>query len=285
MMGSGNGNGKEGWNVGRENKKSYWPWVSAVIVWGFIGSMLVAIFLPPPGRYIYRGKATRALSEINNIELAITKILSDVGDTSLRDFFDDAVFGEAVARLGRERAMAPFEASVKIYTDCTYVLLRNGRHALDPATFNDYPGVFKSAVVKKLGNTYYPELAFDPWGNLYQLFPGPWPEDMGPVVFRNYFPPTTGDMEKVADALLMSGFDLEAGEPITFGVPAPSNQEAYIWSFGANLVSGQPTYDPTHVYAPPAQQYYEGGQEPELCGGGDDINNWDRDQTFMRFYN
>lgn len=230
------------------------------------------------------------MREINDIELSITCMFSDAGSTNLRDFFDDTAFGEAVARLGRERAMAPFEASVEIYTHSTYVLLKRGKHALHPAYF-DYPSVLKPAMVGKLVNTYYPELEFDPWGELHRIFPGPWPEDMGPVVFRTFLPPASGyprrsgEMETVPDALLMSGFDLDTGEPLTFGVPAPSNQDVYIWSFGANLISGQPFYDPSHAYAPPVQQHYEGGQEPELMGGGDDINNWDRDQTFMRFYN
>jgi len=231
------------------------------------------------------------MREIYNIKLSITYMLSDAGSTNLRDFFDDAAFGEAVARLQRERAMAPFAASMEIYSHCTYVLLRGGRNALEPGRHNDYPSVLNPAMVKRLGNTYFPELALDPWGELYRIFPGPWPEDMGPVVFRTFlppapgYPPRSGEKKIVADALLMSGFDLETGEPLTFGVPAPSNQDVYIWSFGANLISGQPNYDPSHAYAPPAQQHYDAGQEPELMGGGDDINNWDRDQTFMRFYN
>jgi hypothetical protein len=267
-----------------EKKKTYWPSLSAIIVWGFIGTVLFSLSLPcPPMRWIERGSAIQAMTEINNIKLSITYMLSDAGSTNLRDFFDDASFGEAVARLGRERALAPFAASMKIYTDCTYVLLRKGRQSVDPVIFNDYPGVFDPAVVKLLANSYYPELAFDPWGELYRIFPGPWPEDMGPVIFRTYLP--RQEVAPEPNNLLMSGIDIETGEPLTFGVPAPSNQDVYIWSFGANLVSGQPIYDPSHAYAPPAEQHYEGGQEPELMGGGDDINNWDRDQTFMRFYN
>lgn len=277
--------------MGRERKNSYWPSISAVIVWGFIGTILFFIFLPwPPMRWIDHGTATRAITEINNIELGITKMLSDAGSTNLRDFFDDAAFGEAVARLGRERAMAPFEASVELYTSSLYALLRKGRAAIDPE-INEHAEVLRPELVKQLGTSYIPELEFDPWGQLYRIVPGPWPEDMGPVIFRTLLPPAPdyptrpGEKKIVPDALLMSGIDFETGEPLTFGVPARSNLEAYIWSFGTNLISGQPIYDPSHAYAPPVQQHYEAGQEPELCGGGDDINNWDRDQTFMRFYN
>ena len=269
-----------------EKRKPPWQTVRSFFLLLIITWVIFVAAMPGgPSCFRFRSRSAEAMREINNIKLSITYMLSDAGTTNLRDFFDDTAFGEAVARLGRERAMAPFEASLEIYTHCTYVLLRGGRNALEPGRLNDYPSVLKPAMVKRLGNTYFPELALDPWGELYRIFPGPWPEDMGPVVFRNYFPPTPGDMKKVPDALLMSGFDLETGDPLTFGVPAPSNQEVYIWSFGANLISGQPIYDASHAYAPPAQQHYEGGQEPELMGGGDDINNWDRDQTFMRFYN
>ena len=186
--------------------------------------------------------------------------------------------------------MAPFEASVELYTESIYVLLRKGRAAMAPDT-NEYAAVLRPELVKHLGTSYVPGLALDPWGQLYRIVPGPWPEDMGLVVFRTYLPPApgytprSGEKKIVPDALLMSGIDIETGEPLTFGVPARSELDFYIWSFGANLVSGQPIYDPSHAYAPPAQQHYEGGQEPELMGGGDDINHWDRDQTFMRFYN
>lgn len=277
--------------MGSERRESPWQTVRSVFLALIIGWVILVAAIPSgPSCYRFRSKSVQAVTEIHGIELGITKMLSDADHTSLRDFIDEAAFSDAVARLGRERAMAPFAASVKIYSDCTYALLRKGRHALDPATFNDYPAVFKPELVRKLGNNYYPELAFDPWGELYHIFPGPWPEDMGPVVFRTFLPRrpgrlSPGEKKIETDALLMSGTDIETGEPLTFGVPAPSNRDVYIWSFGANLVSGQPIYDPSHVYAPPAQQHYEVAQEPELCGGGDDINNWDRDQTFMRFYN
>ena len=271
--------------MGTGKPKSYWQTVRSVVLFLVVGLVGAAVLLPPwdGGHHIDRSKSVQAVTEIQGIELGIIKMLSDADRTKLRDFFDDSAFSEAVARVGRERAMAPFEASVEIYSHCTYVLLRKGRHALDPVILNDYPKVLNPGVVKRLANSYYPELALDPWGELYRTFPGPWPEDMGPVVFRTYLPPYGAVPEP--NNLLMSGIDFDTGEPLTFGVPAPSNQDVYIWSFGANLVSGQPIYDPTHAYAPPAQQHYDASQEPELCGGGDDINNWDRNQTFMRFYN
>lgn len=249
--------------------------------------VVLGVLLKPHGHYIRRGRDTQAISEIRNIELSITKMLSDAGTTTLREFFDDAAFGDAIARLGREQGLDAFDASVEIYSYEAYVLLRKGRDALDVP--NDYGAVLRPEVVQRLGTRYFSELAFDPWGKLYRVFPGPWPEAMGPVVFRQYLPVAgsalTGNTMDLPDNLKISGIDPETGEDLEFGWPAPGDEMVYIWSYGANLLSGQPHYDPTHEYAPPAQQYYDPGQELELCGGGDDINNWDRDQTFMRFYN
>ena len=254
-----------------------------------IVAILLGMLLAQSNVCRFPSPSGRAMATIQQTELALTKLFSDTNSASLRDFFDDAAFADAVARLGREQGLDAFEASVEIYTYSAYVLLRKGRNALGEG--NEYRAVLRPDLVQKLGNSYMSELAFDPWGNLYQFFPGPWPESMGPVLFRTYWRPVDksgllgGHPPVVPDNLLMTGKDLETGEDITFGWPSDAQRTTYIWSFGANLISGQPHYDPTHTYPPPAQQYYESGQEPELMGGGDDINNWDRDQTFMRFYN
>ena len=250
---------------------------------------IVFVALLPGGRYIKKGSGVQAITEIKGIELGITKMFSDADSTNLRDFFNDAAYGDAVARLGREQGVDALEASVEIYSYSAYALLRKGRNALGEG--NEYRAVLRPDLVQKLGNSYFEGLGTDPWGNLYRIFPGPWPESMGPVLFRTYWlpietpGPSGGHPPVFPDNLLMTGKDLETGEDITFGWPADAQETTYIWSFGANLISGQPHYDPTHAYAPPAQQYYVSGQEPELMGGGDDINNWDRGQTFMRFYN
>jgi hypothetical protein len=73
---------------------------------------------------------------------------------------------------------------------------------------------------------------------------------------------------------------------------------AFIYSFGANLTSGQAIYDNTAVFNadPPIntnlmypgnspQTYYNTNQEPEFAFGGDDINNWDPENSWGRFYN
>ena len=91
--------------------------------------------------------------------------------------------------------------------------------------------------------------------------------------------------------------DIETGDELDLiGIPARNQMETFIWSYGANLRSGQaifktppanynPNVDPSQYAAMPGSPNYDADQEPELKGGGDDINNWDKDQTFMRFYN
>ncbi|MBL7649656.1 MAG: hypothetical protein JNK74_26065 [Candidatus Hydrogenedentes bacterium] len=268
-----------------QRKGSIWRTLRNFTISTIVLLILLAIGVPwgPHNLFPHHSKSMKTMAEIQNIELGITKILADSGQSRLRDFFDPPKFEARVAQLIREQSMDPFQASVEIYTSATYVLLRKGRHALDPGMADDHQSVLKTDLVEKLGNSYYPDLGLDPWGNLYQILPGPWPADMGPVVFRTYL--SAYQSTPATDNLIMSGLDFETGEPNTFGFPAPADQTDYIWSFGANLISGQPIYDSSHAYTPPAQQHYEGGQEPELMGGGDDINNWDRNQTFMRFYN
>lgn len=174
-----------------------------------IVSVLAVVLSPCPCRRLSPGRATRAVSEINNIELALTKALSDAGQSNLRAFFSEAAFNDAVSKLGRERNMDAFTASIEIYTYSTYALLRKGRHALEVP--NDYAETLNADVVGSLDDSYYSESARDPWGNLYQVFAGPWPDDMGPVHFRKYLPSaggaSPGESPELPDMLRMEGID------------------------------------------------------------------------------
>jgi hypothetical protein len=274
--------------MGSENGGSILRAVYNLLLLLLVFSVLGSITLPCRP-YIPRGRGTRAVKEIRRIELAVTKLLSDAGKNNLRDLYDEGAFNTAVADLVREQGMDAFDASVELYTNSTYGLLRKGRDLLDLDEVYVEVAVLDRDVVQELGTSYMPDLAFDPWGNLYQFYPGPWPDDMGPVIFRTYLP-SLAELKsgriKPTDQLLMEGIAWQTKEDIIFGWPADAEMNVYIWSYGANLESGQPRYDPTHQYVPPAFQYYDQrAQEPEFFGGGDDINNWDRDQTFMRFYN
>jgi prepilin-type N-terminal cleavage/methylation domain-containing protein len=295
------------------NKKQGFTLVELLVVMAII-SILAAIAIPNVQRWIIRGNATQAITEISNIELAITKMLSDAGRSNLKDLFNPI----ELAAYGTPDTWADgdFEDLVDRYTRATYRLLRKGRGALMPDNPSDpSPSdiVFLNAdVVRTLGTGYFAELGFDPWGKLYQIYPGTWPVTYGPNVFRTYLGPQTTDNVLPGDADLTLGddlslginapenadiIDIETGEELPLiGVPASNKMEVYIWSYGTNLVSGQaiftppatgynPNTDPSQYAATPGRDNYFSEQEPELMGGGDDINNWDRNQTYMRFYN
>lgn len=229
-------------------------------------------------------RSLRAMTEIHTVELALTKIMIDAGVSDLREFFDDTAFASEIDRMGREQGLDAFAASVELYTYNFYVLMRRGREATGET--NSYRSILRKDMVDQLGLSYYEELGNDPWGHLYQVFPGPWPADMGPVLFRQFIPmppiSTRTDQPRLADRLSLPPSEFIN---VGYGWPAPSNQTFYIWSFGENGISGQPRYDPSHAYEPPVIQHYAGDQEPEMMGGGDDINNWDREQTCMYWYN
>ena len=70
------------------------------------------------------------------------------------------------------------------------------------------------------------------------------------------------------------------------GIPANDRTAVFIWSYGENGQNGQARYLEVDTYtANETVNYDVSQQEPEFLGGGDDINNWDPTQTFMRFYN
>lgn len=280
-------------------RKEGFTLVELLVVMAII-AILAAIAVPNVQRYIQRSRATQAMTEIANIETAITKILSDAGRSSLNDLIDHgavrSVFGGA--DIGTWTA-AQFEDAVELYSNAMYVLLRRGREAANIPE----GGIFKKDVIRTLGLDYFTDLGTDPWGKLYQFFPGPWSPRFDLIVFRSYLPkPGTGipgDDTDVPDALTLvdgaNGVSFVEDDLIDLattndgiGYPANDREAVYVWSFGANGITGQAQFTPGAYNAAPnpgSLANYTGEQEPEFMGGGDDINNWDRAQTFMRFYN
>lgn len=294
-------------------KKQGFTLVELLVVMAII-SILAAIAIPNVQKYIARGNATKAVSEIKNIDLALTKLLSDAGRSSLKDLFNPT----ELATYGTPDTWSAgdFESLTLRYTNATYRLLKKGRGALQPddpsAPLDSDIAFLNEEVVRTLGTSYFAEIGLDPWGELYNFYPGPWPATNGPNVFRTYQPPLTSAKKVPGEPDFSTGDDLSLGidspqgttiidvetseELPLVGIAANTRLETYIWSYGANLRSGQaifippvtgynPNTDPSQYSTSPGTANYDSQQEPELMGGGDDINNWDKNQTYMRFYN
>lgn len=271
-------------------------------------SILAAIVVPNVARWIEKARMTRALTEARSIELAITKMLADADRSSLNDLFSGAGVRAVVDPTGNGGYWTPlqWERAMSVYTRTTYALLREGRAAqtltdvTSDGTSFALNGVLNQAAISKLGTSYL-DIGFDPWGNIYQIFPGPWATRNGPNIFRIYM--KTADetglpgRSSKPDALTAIVRDLETDLLEVVGFPAPRDKIAFIWSTGANLISGQGMYSQEAIYGTvPAldnidgfeglnTEFYNQGQDPEFAGGGDDINNWDANRTWERFYN
>lgn len=276
-------------------------------------AILAAIVVPNVARWIDRGRMTRAVAEVQSIETALTKLLADTGRASLHDLFNPGAVwtyagaGGVLADPDAWKLMTTeqFQAAQQIYTRTAYALLRDGREALgavDSALGIPYGEVLNANAMRNLGTSYLGDLGTDPWGRLYNIFPGPWQRTGGqsPNIFRIYAVSQSEQNLPGAqrgagrpDVLSFSLFD--TGELVSF--PAARDKVAFIYSTGQNIQTGQAIYRtlPTGLVNAPynPEVHYEGdvpprynpGQEQELQGGGDDINNWDPGQSWSRFYN
>lgn len=293
--------------------------VELLVVMAII-SILAAIVVPNVIKYLKSAKATRARADITGIDGSLVKLLADSGRTSLGQLFNADQVGEAIG-VAPGTTMTPnsFLAAQKVYTNCLYALLRDGRGAgtltgtvdgsgvVGGSIPKSYQQLLNANVVRRLGTSYI-DIGFDPWGNLFNIYPGPWPTLNGPIPFRKYFAessasptgqvlPGRGDTadqltcgngpEEQASGLFT---DPDTGEVLTIGFPAPRDKVAYIWSSGENLASGQAIYNPgplnTQYDGANSQNYYDlqANQEPLFIGGGDDVNNWDNGASWGRFY-
>lgn len=284
--------------------------VELLVVMAII-AILAAIVVPNVARYIGRSRATKALGDIKGMELALTKMVADADRSDLNHLFNPNGV-RAVLGIAGPLTAEQFGAAQLLYTRTLYALLREGRAALtdsDPTlasqlsqlygiTFSgNYGDILAQDVVKKLGTSYLEDIATDPWGNIYQIWPGPWKRgvsvaggaDTNPIPFRIFISQSDGLPGTKAggrgDGWTVTAYDPGQDVDETVGYAAPRDKLAFIWSFGANMVSSQAIYGSQPHAGGNAEVCYDINQGAEFAGGGDDVNNWDNGQSYMRFYN
>lgn len=282
--------------------------VELLVVMAII-AILAAIVVPNVARYIGRSRATKALGDIKGMELALTKMVADADRSDLNHLFYagnpnlneplNGVRGYLGLQPGVPLTAGQFDAALKLYTNVIYALLREGRAVLtdtDQDLGIPYSQVLNGEVVKKLGTSYLEDIATDPWGQMYQIWPGPWKRgasiaggtDTNPIPFRIFISQSDGLPGNKAggrsDFWTVTAYDPGQDQAETVGFAAPRDKLAFIWSFGANMVSSQAIYGSPSADSKP-EVCYDINQGEEFAGGGDDVNNWDNGQSYMRFYN
>lgn len=247
-------------------RKSGFTLVELLVVVAII-SILAAIVVPNVAQYIRKARATKAIAEIKGIELALEKMLMDADKSTFRHLF-----------LSNVCYTSPQ------YTDAFYILLREGKNAASnmPAGISLAPG-----VASKLADLYM-DVGNDPWGNLYEIrF---WSRSMrDEIPFRTYKP--AADVPPRPDPALYDFPNQEdySGNLSSWGYPASWKKTVYIYSLGEDLASAQAGVPGFGCGALPSvgrDNYNDPNLEDEQhMGGGDDINNWDNEQSWMEFYN
>lgn len=234
-------------------------------------SILAAIVVPRITTYISKANMARALSEIKGAELGVQKLLTDAGKPDVRQLF--SYWDPSVQNM---------RAATDIYTEVMYNLLRQGRAVeRDPdGNYNQGLAIVPKAVLDKLG-TQYVDIKLDPWDSRYQFFAGPFPRNLT-IPFRCYRAPLQDDAvnfqpyrydvqaKQELDAQLPGNpqADFQSNTDGPYGFPASFDQPVFIWSTGSDKVGAQRFDSP----------------EIEKIGGGDDINNWDTDSGWTRWY-
>lgn len=293
--------------------------VELLVVMAII-AILASIAVPSIIGFLAQGQMTRVMADINAIEAGLTEILADSNRSRLEQIFNP----DGVRTVMLDNSLSPgtngsqvwppetpeaFAAVTSLYSSALYGVLRSGRRVISETDsfYNGaqfaYNQVLDTATVNKLGLGYVPDLGADPWGNLYNIYPGPWaardldangvPIGRAPIPFRIYLAPEQ-DLPGAGikeDTLTLNDPNNPNRAPITdidnneliVGWPAEINRLAFIWSNGQNLASSQA------LYRAPSLNYdtfgrYDQGQDQEFWGGGDDINNWDPSNSFARFY-
>jgi prepilin-type N-terminal cleavage/methylation domain-containing protein len=260
-------------------------------------SILAAIVIPNVQSAISKARATKAFSEMTNVNTAVTKLLADAERRDIGSLFTGPLVNPAAFNNSRDL----LQQAVTTYSNVMYELLRQGKNA-------DLP--LQPEVKQRLASSYM-DLGTDPWDNRYNFWIGrpvdPLSTDAAgrPRVFlRSYRenPEPTGSVPQN-----YSGFENDAGFFVPYvynnvskqildakipgnpradgeeGFPAPTDKPVYAWSSGQDALIGQPLAGPTHQLG--AQAYLNPDLEAQFRAGGDDINSWDNEQGWTGFYN
>lgn len=300
------------------NRKRGFTLIELLVVMAII-AILASIVVPNVQRYIVRARLTKAVAEINGVELALTALLTDAGrgnfnqilNPLLVDKYRDPgvnphltlpvapIMDNFSSAWGVDSDMAKFYQVVNLYTAFAYELLRNGREILVQSP--DLAAMANRQVLTQLGTTYM-DAGLDPWGLEYRVYFGPWRggRDQQPVIFRKFTVDASqgsGQLGTVpSDPYITTPFDFGdvifegATWPEKMGFPADRTKNFYIWSYGSNSQSSQMLYiraiggaDPYAPLRSNKRDLYPTSEEEGL-GGGDDINNWDSANMWQRFY-
>lgn len=231
-------------------------------------TILASIVAPRVANWIERAKMGKAVSEVRNADLALTKMLADAERKNFGHFF--------ASPLLFAQTMNSAADMYKLYTDMFYELLRRGKDA-DLSFLRLGADPMDPKVRRKLGSSYM-DLGFDPWGIPYQFYAGPTPAAVpgSPAKQPMGWRCRRGE-GYVYDAAAKGVADGEMrGNPPADGLagyPASRDVPVYIYSFGGD---GQ------------CQQYRHfvltSSPEHSTGDGGDDINNWDSGSGWAEFY-
>jgi type IV pilus assembly protein PilA len=240
-------------------------------------TILAATVVPRVAGWIGRARLARALSEIKNADLSLTKMLADTEKSTFAQFFEwdkDPMTGNPKDLATLIRASTAYSN----YNIIFYELLRRGKEAFPivnapnvterPASWiGEWRNLRLKDVIKRKLATTYMDIRNDPWDKPYQFFAGPWPRQQGGDIM--YFRCWRGEgyaynaATKHDEDLKLPGNPAPDNGP---GFPAAKDIPVYIFSAGDNA---------------------EFDQLPPIGGGNagfDDVNNWDSTGGWGEFY-
>ena len=282
---------------GHNDKRSGKVSVAFLIILTLLALVVSSFILPPMfGPPSPASLVRRVSSDIKLMELSFHTMFADTG-LYLNEYFDPEGLRDVLGfspSLRGEMTIEQFEMTERVYSRTIHALLAYGSGALEQGYVSDdlafaFHEILNEDNVKKLtGGNQYP-LEKDRWGEDYRFWPGPWPEgdDAPPIPFRMYRPSegyAAKDTPLGSDPWLINAGGkkdvpfLDTGQYIPYGYPAPKDKLVYIYSTGADRVSGQALFG-----GPLAPTNY-GNENPNRWGGGDDINNWDKDGSWRSLY-